>query len=106
VVLLESDHGGPPVDPPATDSSLWRALGAWPLNVILLHFAVLGVIFCFARWPIFGRPQMPPSYPLLDFGKHVEAVGRLLARTRDRDYAHGKLSQSEESGAARPSRIA
>jgi hypothetical protein len=96
VVFLESGRGGPPVDPPATDSSLWRVFGAWPLNAILLHFAVLGIIFCFARWPIFGRPQTPPAETTADFGKHVDAVGQLLRRTKDRNYALARLPATEE----------
>lgn len=99
VVLLSSGKGGPPIDPPPTDNSLWRVFGAWPLNVVLLHFAVLGVIFCFARWPIFGRPRTPLGNSLSDFGKHVEAVGRLLRRTGDRNYALEKLAGGEESEA-------
>jgi hypothetical protein len=97
VVFLESDRGGPPIDPSATDSSLWRVFGAWPLNAILLHFAVLGVIFCFARWPIFGRAKTPVSESIADFGKHVEAVGDLLRRTKDRNYALSKLPPAEDA---------
>ncbi len=96
VVFLESDPGGPPVDPPATDGSLWRMFDAWPLSVILLHFGVLGVIFCFARWPIFGRPRPLPAEILVDFGKHVAAVGELLRRSKDRDYALAQLPPSED----------
>jgi len=99
VVLLSSGKGGPPINPPPTDNSLWRVFGAWPLNVVLLHFAVLGVIFCFARWPIFGRPRTPPGKSLSDFGKHVEAVGRLLRRAGDRNYALEKLATGEETDA-------
>jgi len=90
VVFLSSRPGGPPIDP-SGESSLWQVFGAWPLNAILLHFAVLGIIFCFARWPIFGRPQTPPTPSNSDFGKHVDAVGQLLRRTKDREYARGKL---------------
>jgi hypothetical protein len=97
VVFLESDEGGPPIDPPATDGSLWRMFEAWPLGVILLHFGVLGVIFCFARWPIFGRPRPLPAEVLVDFGKHVAAVGELLRRSKDRDYALAQLPVSEDS---------
>jgi hypothetical protein len=97
VVFLESDKGGPPIDPPATDGSLWRMFAAWPLGVILLHFGVLGVIFCFARWPIFGRPRPQPPEVLVDFGKHVAAVGELLRRSKDRDYALAQLPPSEDS---------
>jgi hypothetical protein len=97
VVFLESGKGGPPIDPPATDGSLWRMFDAWPLGVILLHFGVLGVIFCFARWPIFGRPRPQPAEVLVDFGKHVAAVGELLRRSKDRDYALAQLPPSEDS---------
>ncbi len=95
VVFLESGPGGPPLDPPASASSLWEAFGAWPINVILLHLAALGIIFCFARWPIFGTPRDLPAEKTGDFGQHVRAVGQLLARTRDRQYAAERLSEFE-----------
>jgi hypothetical protein len=91
VVFLESGLGGPPIDPAAEAVTFWQLFGGWPLNVILLHLAVLGIIFCFARWPIFGRPRLPATEGTSDFGKHVAAVGRLLFRSKDRAYALGKL---------------
>jgi hypothetical protein len=100
LVFLESGLGGPPIDPPAGGSALARLFGAWPLNVILLHSAVLGIIFCFASWPIFGRPKTPPTESLSDFGKHVQAVGQLMQRTRDRDYALSQLPEDFEKARA------
>ena len=46
-----------------------------------------------AGWPIFGRPRqlLPPSPS--DFGKHVAALGQLLARTQDHNYAQSRLAQ-------------
>jgi hypothetical protein len=76
------------------DNSLWRMFGAWPLNVILLHLTVVGVIFCFARWPIFGRPRIPPTDAASDFGKHVDALGELLRRSKDRKYALDQLADA------------
>ncbi len=102
VVFLESGPGGPPVDPLRSDNSLWKVFGAWPLNAVLLHFAVLGIIFCFARWPIFGRPRVPPAESTSDFVHHVDAIGELLRRTKDRKYALGKLAEIENMGGARP----
>ncbi|MBI3840137.1 MAG: hypothetical protein HY288_19620 [Planctomycetia bacterium] len=92
VVFLESGTGGPPIDPAAEAITFWQLFGGWPLNVILLHLAVLGIIFCFARWPIFGRPKLPATEGTSDFGKHVAAVGQLLFRSKDRAYALSKLS--------------
>ena len=91
VVFLESGRGGPPIEPTDEELALWRFFAAWPLNIILLQLSVLGVIFCFARWPILGRPKLPPVETVSDFGKHVDAVSQLLRRTRDRQYALGKL---------------
>lgn len=100
LVLLESGPGGPPIDPPAGGSALARLFGAWPLNVILLQLAVLGIIFCFARWPIFGRPKTPPEATNSDFGMHVDAVGRLLARAHDRSYAVARLPENVDAAKA------
>jgi len=91
VVFLESGEGGPPIEPADEALALWRFFAAWPLNIILLQLAVLGVIFCFARWPILGRPKLPPVETVSDFGKHVDAVSQLLLRSRDRRYATSKL---------------
>ncbi len=100
LVFLESGPGGPPVDPPGGGSALARLFGAWPLNVILLHLAVLGIIFCFARWPIFGRPTNPPAESTSDFGKHVDAVSELLRRSHDRAYALDHLPEDAEAAKA------
>lgn len=100
LVMLQSGPGGPPIDPPAGGSALARLFGAFPLNIILLHCAVLGIIFCFARWPIFGRPKTPPAEILSDFGKHVQAVGQLMQRTRDHAYAVAQLPADPERAKA------
>lgn len=102
VVFLETGPGGPPIDPESIDNSLWTLFGAWPLNVILLQLAVAGVIFCFARWPIFGRPRQPPAESTSDFALHVEAVGQLLSRTKDRQFALQHAPHAENSGPSGP----
>jgi hypothetical protein len=95
VVFLESSEN-PQIrsgdDPPHLPQSL-ELLTLWPLNVVLLHFAVLGIIFCFARWPIFGRPDEPPAAELTSFAKHAEALGKLLERSQDRAYAERRLAE-------------
>jgi hypothetical protein len=101
VVFLESGRGGPRIDPAPTDSSIWTLFEAWPLGAILLQLAAVGVMFCFARWPIFGRPKQPPPETTADFGKHVTAVGQLIARTKDRQFALDRLRPVEAAG--RPS---
>jgi len=79
------DSEGEPVPP--TD-----LLAQWPLSFVLLHLAVLGILFCFARLPVFGRPRSERRDVLSDFGHHLKALGKLLALTRDRQYAQQRLN--------------
>jgi hypothetical protein len=94
VVFIESGADGPKIldKEPKGDSSPLAFLNVWPLNAIVLHLTILGIIVCLARWPQFGRPRDLPAEPAADFGKHVTALGELLARTGDRNYAEQRLS--------------
>ncbi|MBN2577429.1 MAG: hypothetical protein JXB10_00365 [Pirellulales bacterium] len=94
VVFLESRPGGPPIreqDPLAATPTGLEIFQIWPTNWILLHFSVAGVLFCFARWPIFGRPRRPATVAATDFGQHLEAQAALLRRSRDRAYAMSRF---------------
>ncbi|MEX0866342.1 MAG: hypothetical protein WD030_03220, partial [Pirellulales bacterium] len=84
VVFLESGAGGPEVldrDPSTKIPTGLEQFTVWPQNIVLLHLAAAGIIFCFARWPIFGRAKRPPRSQAADFGQHVAAVGELLEAT-------------------------
>lgn len=94
VTFIESGPGGPSVldrEPSGDGSSPLAFMDVWPINAIIIHLTILGIILCLARSPIFGRPRELPSEPAADFGKHVAALGALLARTKDRNYAQGRL---------------
>ena len=94
VVFLESRSGGPTIrdeDPTASMPSGLRIFNIWPTNWILLHLAMAGIIFCFWRFPIFGRPRELEPEGRADFGKHINALAELLARTRDRSHARTRL---------------
>ena len=104
VVFLSSGPGGPAIDLPGGGSALAKLFGTWPLGPILLQLAVVGVIFCFARWPIFGRARVPQNTTTSDFGHHVDAVSQLLQRTRDRDYARSQLPEEVEAATSDASR--
>jgi hypothetical protein len=100
IVFLESDAGGPPIresDPVARPPNGLAVFSIWPLAGVLLHLAVLGVLFCFARLPIFGIPRDPPETSHSDFGKHVTALGELLHLAADRRYAQSRLDQYRET---------
>jgi len=89
VVFLESGTGGLPVfseelDDQPNGFDLFRV---WPLNFILGHLIILGILFCLAKFPIFGRPRQLALGSVSDFGKHITAVGELLEKTRNVKYA-------------------
>lgn len=94
VVFLESYAGGPMI---RDDDSFPRVptgmeiFHVWPTNWILVHFAIVGILFCFARYPIFGPPRQPKPEDRSDFGKHIEALGEMLQRSEDTTYAFARL---------------
>jgi hypothetical protein len=107
VVFVESLTKGPPIldkEPTGSMPSPLELLKVWPLNAILLHVAVLGIIICLSRSLIFGRPHDLPGDSPSDFGKHVSALGKLLARTKDRNYAQARLAQYRQVAERRSGR--
>jgi hypothetical protein len=109
VVFIESDAGGPPIrdkEKATSPPTSLELLKVWPLNAILLHIAVLGLVLLLARAPIFGRPRDLPSDSTADFGKHIAALGKLLAATKDRNYAQARLNQYRQvAGPKKPTKI-
>jgi hypothetical protein len=99
VAMLESGHHGPLIRD--SDPSLDAPTGLgifliWPLNWILLHLSAVGILFCLARWPIFGRPQPLASEALSDFGKHITALAQLMQQSGDAAFARSRLQQWRE----------
>ena len=97
VAFIESGDEGPEVldkDPPQTGGL--TLLRIWPLNAIVVHLTMLGIVLCLARWPIFGRPKELPAETPADFGRHVTALGQLLARTKNLTYAQQRLAQYQQ----------
>jgi hypothetical protein len=96
VVFFESGPDGGFVfqqEPGSRHPTGLEAFTVWPLGGILWHFLVLGVLYLFARLAIFGRPQQLPPDSTSDFGRHVHALGELLAATGQEDQARRQLAQ-------------
>jgi len=94
VAFIESGPGGPEVhevEPHTRYPTGWEALTTWPLSAILLHAAIIGILYCFARFAIFGRPRHLPETEASDFGKHIEALGKNLQRSGDVSFARNRI---------------
>lgn len=94
VTFLESNPSGLRVSNQDPNSySGFEALTVWPINVILLHLVVAGILFCTMVFPIFGRPREIINDTPSNFGKHIRAMGELLSLSDDRDAAIAKVRQ-------------
>ena len=91
----DNNETSPPIrndDPTTSPPSGLEIADVWPTNWILLHFAAIGIIFCFWKLPVFGRPLAPDPPEASDFGKHIDAVAAMLKRSGDTKYARRALS--------------
>ncbi len=128
-VFLESGSGGPPIlaeDPDGAYPTGLEVFTVWPLGIIVLHLAALGILCCFVAFPIFGRPRevilhsgassdraatyqsgfYTSGSSTVDvaarrverahFGKHIEALGEMLEMTQDRGYAVERVKYYHE----------
>ena len=100
VVFLESSSHDPPIassDMFAGGPSGFEIFAVWPTNWILLQAAVVGIIFCFWKVPIFGPPRQVKTETLSDFGRHIDAMGELLQLSGDEAFAHARLQQYRQA---------
>lgn len=102
VAFIESRNGEPTVldkEPEAAPGAgLFDVFRPWPLSAIGIHLVILGIMFCFAKSAIFGRPKELPAEATADFGRHVTALGQLMARSKDRVYAEQRIAQYQQQG--------
>lgn len=105
-VFLETSEGGPRViDQVENAHHAWKAFTVWPLNCILLHVTVLGILFCFTAFPIFGRAKKYKESLPTDFGKHIDALGKLYSDTHDAAYARDRLVYYRDKTRSEPARL-
>lgn len=94
IFFLESGERGPWVSEQDQDQrSGLEILTIPPFHMILLHVSIVGVIFAFARWPVFGVASTLVDKQPGDFGRHIVALGRLLEANGDRTYAEQRVQQ-------------
>lgn len=96
VAFLESGPKGIHVDngtAPQASNFAFRIFMIWPVSFIFIHFAALGIAYCIAVFPIFGRARALPGEGRSDFGQHVAALGELLQKTKDSFFAESRIRQ-------------
>ena len=94
VTFLESDPSGLTIskeDPGAHTG--FEAFTVWPISPILLHLTIGGILYCLMVFPICGKPRELMADAPSDFGKHVRALGELMAQTNDRAAALARVRQ-------------
>jgi hypothetical protein len=99
VVFLESGPMGLRVveeDPAVQIPTGLGILHEWPANWILMQLLIVGILFCFSRFPIFGRPLSPRAEGATDFGHHIQALADLLQQSRDRSYATARILHCQQ----------
>lgn len=94
--LVSGPQGVPIIQPgdekPSTGSgSEW--LTVWPLSLITLHLALIGIVACLIMLPIFGRPRRLREANTGDFADHIHAVAQLMKRTGGEAVARERISE-------------
>jgi hypothetical protein len=110
VTFVESRQRGPSMGgnpPPSANPNrpdreqrpgFFNLLMTNPLGLILIHLCIAGLIYCFLRFPVFGRARerftvstvvdhQHENRDIRNFGRHIDAVGGLLHKTRDTQHA-------------------
>jgi hypothetical protein len=95
VYFLELPWGYVPPTGPIQEPSPYRFLMVYPLNLILLHLFLLGVIFAMARYPRLGPGYEPDIMSRVSFDAHLTAMARWLRRSRDYRFVQEVLSKWE-----------
>lgn len=106
VLFLESGPRGIEVsDSDTTNHNNWAWIAQPPLRYIVPHFLMWGILFCFVFFPIFGRPKRSKKRSTSTFRSHVNAMGKLIARSdypnrainKIRDYQHLVSGESKRN---------
>lgn len=75
-----------------------RATGAelltiYPMSLVTMHLAVIGLVICLMLLPTFGRPRTIERRALTHFGDHLDAVGTLMQRRGGESFARRRISE-------------
>ncbi len=107
VVFLESGTRGIEVSDTDKDHhNNWAWIAQPPLRYIVPHFLMWGILFCLVFFPIFGRPKRIKKRNTSTFRAHINAMGKLIARSDQPNRAIDKIREYQHlaSGESRRNR--
>ena len=101
-VPVITNDPAPPLPP-----SILTILQSWPFGFILMHLIVVGIVYCFFRYPIFGKAKTTfvltttiddktRTQSVANFGRHIQALGNLMRRSGNETYARNCVSQYQQ----------
>ncbi|TWT91300.1 hypothetical protein [Stieleria varia] len=67
-------------------------LTVYPISLVTVHAALLGLIACLMMLPIFGRAKKIDRGSQNDFGDHLDAVAQLMRKNGGAQFAHRQIS--------------
>lgn len=77
----------------ANSPSGMEMLTVWPISLLTIHLAILGLVICLMLLPIFGRPRRIRPRSSTDFSDHIQAVASAMAKTNGEQYARVRISE-------------
>ncbi|MCP4097891.1 MAG: DUF4350 domain-containing protein [Planctomycetaceae bacterium] len=98
VLFLESGSEGIAVRESAiSNHSNWSWIAQPPLCYIVPHVLLLGVLFCFVYFPIFGRPKRVKPRNISTFRNHINATAELLSRSNQPNRAVNSIRDYQQA---------
>ena len=93
VLFLDSGFGDPEIANQDQEAmTIWSWATKKPLCYMVPHFVLLGIVFCFAYFPIFGRGKKYRAESNTDFALHLQATAQLLEHSKNRRLAEQKIN--------------
>ena len=75
----------------AKNPQIWNFVKVHPNGFVFGQGIFALLMFCWWKFPIFGRPRRIVSHETARFGRHVDAFGKLLRKTRDVTFAKQRI---------------
>ncbi|WP_345682371.1 hypothetical protein [Novipirellula caenicola] len=79
--------------PGVPKASGWELLTTWPMSLVTVHAALLGLVICLMLLPSLGRARHVRYSVKGSFGDHLDAVAALMNRAGGEQFARHRISE-------------